>query len=143
MARRHAFARTSHPPQEPVINITPLVDVVFVLLISFMVIAPLLELDRIELASGNNLSTHLPVHFEDTSPIQIHVYEDNRIALNNQTINLQELTLFLHKAKQQFPDARAQLFHHKRAYFGTYQAVKNALEAADFKELDVVLSPSI
>ena len=34
------------------INLTPLIDVVFVLLIMFIVIAPLLELDRIQLASS-------------------------------------------------------------------------------------------
>lgn len=141
MARR-SFQRALEPPQEPAINITPLVDVVFVILIAFIVIAPLLEMDRIELASGDQISSHLPVRFEDASPIQLHVRDDNSIYLNERLVTIDELPRLLYEIKQQFPEARAQLFHHKRAYFGTYQAVKNALEGAEFKELDVVLSPS-
>lgn len=124
------------------INITPLVDVVFVILIAFIVIAPLLEMDRVELASGEQVSSHLPVRFEDASPIQLHVRDDNTILLNARQVAVEELPRLLRELKLQYPQARAQLFHHKRAYFGTYQSVKNALEAAEFKEVDVLLSPS-
>ncbi len=142
MARRNSFQKALELPQEPTINITPLVDVVFVILIAFIVIAPLLEMDRIELASGDQIPSHLPVRFEDASPIQIHVQQDNTILLNHQMVTLSELPGLLRRAKSSFPEARAQLFHHKEAHFGTYQAVKNALEGAEFKEVDVVLSPS-
>lgn len=142
MARRSSSSKPLELPQEPAINITPLVDVVFVILIAFIVIAPLVEMDRIELASGGQIPSHLPVRFEDASSIQIHVQQDNTILLNHQEVTLSELIGLLRRAKECFPEARAQLFHHKEAYFGTYQAVKNALEAAEFKEVDVVLSPS-
>lgn len=142
MARRSVLQRTREAPQEPIINITPLVDVVFVILIAFIVIAPLLEMDRIELANGGQIPSHLPVRFEDASQIQIHVQEDNSILFNHQIVTLAELAHLLRQAKNSAPVARAQLFHHKHAYFGTYQAVKNALEAAEFKEVDIVLSPT-
>lgn len=142
MARRSSSQRALELPQEPTINITPLVDVVFVILIAFIVIAPLLEMDRVELASGGQIPSHLPVRFEDASQIQIHVQRDNTILFNHEEVTLAELMAHLSKAKSIYPDARAQLFHHKQAYFGTYQAVKNALEAAEFKEVDIVLSPS-
>ena len=142
MARRTPFQKAVELPQEPAINITPLVDVVFVILIAFIVIAPLLEMDRIELASGGQAPSHIPVRFEDASSIQIHVQKDNSILLNHEVVSQQELFFGLRRAKSLYPDARAQLFHDKEAFFGTYQAVKNALEAADFKEVDIVLSPS-
>lgn len=142
MARRQSLTHTQELPPEPTINITPLVDVVFVILIAFIVIAPLLEMDRLELASGGQLASHLPVRFEDASPIQIHVQQDNTVLFNHQPVSLLQLPLLLQEAKRHYPEARAQLFHHRHAYFGTYQAVKNALEAAEFKEMDVVLSPS-
>jgi biopolymer transport protein ExbD len=129
-------------PQEPAINITPLIDVVFVILIAFIVIAPLLELDRIELASGGGADSHLSVHFEDAGPIQIHVHENNSVVLNGRLVDKGLLPTLLQELRRQYPEARAQLFHHKRAHFGTYQEVKNALEAAEFKEMDVVLAPS-
>ncbi len=142
MARRGLLLRNSTTPQEPAINITPLVDVVFVILIAFMVIAPLLELDRIELASGDAAPSHLPVRFDDASAIQIYVHEDNQIVFNEQPIELHELCRLVRAERARFPQARVQLFHHKKAHFGTYQSVKNALETAGCTEMDVVLLPS-
>ena len=140
--RRNGFKSISEPPTEPMVNITPLIDVVFVLLISFIVIAPLIELDRIELASGRGLSTHIPVHFEDASPIQIHVKRDNSVSLNGKVVALEMLPQLLREAKLRNPEARPQLFHDKKAFFGTYQYVKNILEVSGYKELDIVLLPS-
>ena len=142
MSRRGSFKKILELPQEPTINITPLVDVVFCILISFIVIAPLLEMDRVELASGGQIPSHIPLRLEDASPIQVHVQADNVVLFNHQSVNLMQLTSLLREAKRAYPQARAQLYHHKLAYFGTYQAVKNALEAAEFKEVDIVLSPS-
>ena len=141
MARRQLLQRGREVILEPAINVTPLIDVVFVLLIAFIVVAPLVELDRIELASGDGISSHIPVRVEDASQIQIHVHENNSVQFNGQLVRLGELTALLRQAKARFPEARPQLFHHKNASFGTYQSVKNALESAEFKEMDVVLLP--
>ena len=122
------------------INITPLIDVVFVILIAFIVVAPLLELDTVELADGNQM--HSELHFQDTSPIQIHVHRDNTIAFNNRRVSLENLLGELKVAKQSNPRVRPQLFHDKKAYFGTFQAVKNSLEIAGFEEVDIILQPA-
>ena len=140
--RRTGFNRSLAAPQEPTINVTPLIDVVFVLLISFMVVAPLLELDRVELASSDPQARHMSIRFDDASPIQIHVHENNTISCNGRLVCMQELQRALYDLKGRYPEARVQLFHHKRAHFGTYQAVKDSLESAQFKEMDVVLLPS-
>jgi biopolymer transport protein ExbD len=140
MTRRTTLASLDSLPQEPPINITPLIDVVFVVLIAFIVIAPLLEIDRIELASGEGL--HIPARAEDSSAIKIHVLENNHIFVNSHQVTLQELEMYLASLKKKLPQARVQLLQHKKAHFGTYQAIKNAAEACDYKELDVVLVPS-
>lgn len=142
MATRTLGRRNRQDPQEPQINITPLIDVVFVVLIAFIVIAPLLELDRIELAAGGSVPSHVPVRFEDSGPIQIHVQSDNTVLFNNTPIKLYDLPRILTEAKIRHPQARAQLFHDKKAHFGTYQEIKNALELAGFTELDIVLLPT-
>src|SRR5262245_45809237 len=139
MSRRQGLFRSMQHPMEPLINVTPLIDVVFVILIAFIVIAPLLEIDRIELASGQNLASHMPIRFDEASTVQIHVREDNTILFNNRIVTQDELYMLLQQARMQYPDAKALLFHHKKAYFGTYQAVKNTLELTEFKEMDVVL----
>lgn len=135
--------RSSHLDviEEPQINMTPLIDVVFVLLISFIIIAPILEMDRISLASSTNEGEHLPTPFQEVSPIQIKVQENNSIYFNTQKVTLQELPTLLKDAKRKYPKARPQLLHDKKAYFGTYQSVKNILENLGFQELDVVLAP--
>jgi len=142
MSRRFSNVLKNRQHEEPTVNLTPLIDVVFVILIMFIVVAPLLELDRIELAQAPTSSNDLPITVQETSAISIHVRNDNLILLNNQPVPIDLLTDRLIKARKEYPQVRPQLFHDKKAWFGTYQAVKNALESAGFKEVDVILKPS-
>jgi len=134
--------RRTIDPQEPVINITPLIDVVFVVLIAFILVAPLLDRDQVQLASGSNLPSHVPLSMKEASPIQIHVRADNTILFAGTLTSLDDLSEKLSIARNQYPQAHPQVFHDKRAHFGTYQALKNCLERAGFDEMDIVLSPS-
>lgn len=129
--------------QEPTINVTPLIDVVFVLLISFIIVAPLLEKDTVELASSGGVSSHETVRSQDTSsPIVIHVRRDNSVLLSGKPIEIPDLSRALYDLKKRYPTARPQIFHDKKAAFGTYQAIKNSLENAGFSEMDIVLAPT-
>lgn len=127
--------------EEPTVNLTPLIDVVFVILIMFIVIAPLMELDRVELAEGPAVPMHGSQSVQEQSPIVIHVLQDNTIKFNNQTVSLAELPGLLRQAKNQFPKAAPQIFHDRRAHFGTYQSVKNSVEEAGFPHMDIILKP--
>jgi biopolymer transport protein ExbD len=128
--------------EEPTVNLTPLIDVVFVILIMFIVVAPLLELDRVELADAAISSADLPQSVQESSPIAIHVRQDNSVWINGQPVLLNQLVSELKQAKSHHPNARPQLFHDRKAHFGTYQTVKNAAEGAGFKEMDVILNPA-
>jgi biopolymer transport protein ExbD len=137
--------RIAKPPttvDEPVVNLTPLIDVVFVILIMFIVVAPLLELDRVDLADAARDPMEGSIAVSENSPISIHVRKDNTVWFNQTKVNPTELTNLLIKAKKRYPKARPQLFHDRTAHFGTYQSVKNAAEAAGFEQMDVVLKPS-
>jgi biopolymer transport protein ExbD len=126
---------------EPAVNLTPLIDVVFVILIAFIVIAPLLELDRIELAEAGPSLEGKPHQVQEASPIAIHVREDDQVLVNGEEVALDELALLLAEEKQRHPHAQPQLFQDRNAHFGTYQAVKNAAEQAGFTQLDIILKP--
>ena len=128
--------------QEPTINLTPLIDVVFVVLIAFILVAPLLDRDQVELANGGNLPSHAPLSMRDASPIQIHVRADNVILVCGTKVSFEELTSKLLSIKQLYPQAKPQIFHDRRAHFGTYQTLKNSLEQVGFDEMDIVLAPS-
>lgn len=123
------------------INLTPLIDVVFVVLIMFILIAPMLELDRVQLATAAHRDTKEMTVVQENSPLAIHVREDNTIWFHNKVVSEKELIQLLKDAKRTYPQKIPQLFHDKKAYFGTYQTVKNAVEIAGFEQLDVILQP--
>lgn len=127
--------------EEPSVNLTPLIDVVFVILIGFIIIAPLLEVDKVELADAPHNGPRQSLSVQETSPIAIHVRQDNSVLIKGMVVPSQELEDKLLVLKKQYPQAVPQLFHDKKAHFGTYQTVKNALEASGFEQLDIVLNP--
>jgi len=136
--------RYSQKPQleEPTVNLTPLIDVVFVILIMFIVVAPLLELDRIELAQAPEDPKSGAISVQEGGPVAIHVHQDNTVWFNKQMVTLEQLGQLLKNAMAHYPTARPQLFQDKRAQFGIYQTIKNACETAGFEELDIILKPA-
>lgn len=139
---RHLGRSQQEPFEEPTVNLTPLIDVVFVILIGFIIIAPLLELDRIELADAPSNATHQSLAVQESSPIAIHVRQDNTVLFGSKPVTMEQLTELLIDAKKRHPKATPQLFHDRKGHFGTYQNVKNALESAGFDQVDVILKPS-
>ena len=127
--------------EEAVINLTPLIDVVFVVLIIFIIIAPMLELDRVELASAALSPDKEIAATPETGVITIHVHADNTIWFQGKHVNEEQLVMLLKEARKHAQGRSPQLFHDKKAYFGTYQTVKNAVELAGFEQLDVILKP--
>ncbi len=127
--------------EEATINLTPLIDVVFVVLIIFILIAPMLELDRVELASAAPTENKQSASAENSS-LSIHVHSDNTIWFHGKCVTADQLTNLLKSARKQGNHRIPQLFQDKKACFGTYQNVKNAIEMAGFEQVDVILKPS-
>jgi biopolymer transport protein ExbD len=123
------------------INLTPLIDVVFVILIMFIVIAPLLEKEEISLAQAPDISTELAHAVESQSLITLHVKADKTIWLNQQRVSIDELDKGLAVCYRAYPGCHPQLFQDEEAPFGLYQQVKNAVAKAGFETLDVILKP--
>lgn len=127
--------------EEATINLTPLIDVVFVVLIIFIIIAPMLEIDRVDLASAAPTPNKQAATSENNS-LNIHVHQDNTIWFHGKCVTVEQLTTLLKDARRQSRGRIPQLFQDKRASFGTYQNVKNAVETAGFEQVDVILKPS-
>lgn len=123
----------------PEINITSLIDVVFVVLIGFILIAPLLEMDRIQLADAGS-DAH-EVDARTISPLQIAVRKDNTIYFNKKEVQLEELRELLAAEKLAHPDEKPKLIQDKQAYFGTYQDIKNLLASLGYDEMELILNP--
>jgi len=141
MRSSRRFISRGGESEETHINLTPLIDVVFVVLIMFILIAPMLELDRVQLANAANKETKETSIVQEEGPVAIHVHEDNTIWFRHKKVTEKELLALLKEAKRVYPHKIPQLFHDKKAQFGTYQTVKNAVEIAGFEQLDVILQP--
>jgi len=126
---------------DSLLNLTPLIDVVFVLLITFILIAPILKFDRIELAPGANLKKEEATPIQSRTSITIRVFDDNTITINNRAITEKDLLATLLSLKKNYPKEIPIVFHDKAASFGTYQMVKNAVEIAGFEQMDLFLKP--
>jgi biopolymer transport protein ExbD len=140
--RKYNFNTLKDEPLEAEVNLTPLIDVVFVVLIMFMVVAPLLELNRVQLAPGNPNSPDKSTIMHEQNPINIYVRKDNSLWINEKNYTLGQFREIMKKEYLKHPTSIPRLFHDKKAEFGTYQNVKNAVEIAGFKELDLILDPS-
>lgn len=139
--RRSRHFHEDEAPEEPLINLTPLIDVVFVVLISFMLIAPILDLDHVELAhSGPNIQKEQSS--SQASPLTIHVRSDNTIWFQGQALSSKQLEEKLKTEKKRHPNQTPQVIQDYRAQFGTYQTVKNTLETCGFDQMDIVLKPN-
>jgi biopolymer transport protein ExbD len=139
--RRSRQLKEEEPVEEPLINLTPLIDVVFVVLISFMLIAPVLNLDHVELASsGPNAQKEQTS--SQTASLTIHVKEDNTIWFQGQALSAKKLEEKLKIEKKRNPNQTPQVLQDHRAQFGTYQTVKNTLEICGFDQMDIVLKPN-
>ena len=134
---RKRFRSQTDDIDEPFINLTPLIDVVFVVLITFMLIAPVLDIDSVDLAqSGSTEKKEM-----QAGSISIAVHADNSIWYQGSTVSIARLETLLKQEKKRHPQAIPQLLHDRQAHFGTYQTVKNTLESIGFEQMDVILKP--
>lgn len=137
MRRKLQRSLEDESAEEPLINLTPLIDVVFVVLITFMLIAPVLDIDSVNLApSGNQEKKEF-----QSGPISIAVHADNSIWYRGSKTTFEQLEKQLRLDKKAKPGAIPQVVHDKQASFGTYQALKNIFESVGFEQMDVVLKP--
>jgi biopolymer transport protein ExbD len=83
------------------INVTPLLDLAFVLLIIFMITTPLLE-SSMNLVIPSSSATNQPIKSGQVQTVSIDRTET--IRFNNQVVNLGTLTEQLSELKQRNPD---------------------------------------
>jgi biopolymer transport protein ExbD len=136
MRKKRSFSDSFSAFDETLINLTPLIDVVFVVLVAFILIAPLLEMDAIDLATGGETSQR---DFSGRGSICIYVKADDSIWFHSRAVSSKELLELLKKAYRETPKQIPQIFHDRKACFGTYQFIKNSVEEAGFERMDVFL----
>ncbi|MGB9822711.1 protein TolR [Thermodesulfovibrio sp.] len=116
------------------INVTPLVDVMLVLLIIFMVTAPLLKqgIDvNLPKAKGKSL--------EETEKISIVITKEGKIFLNDKIINKDDLPSILNSYRES--NTAVLLKADKDVPYGLVAEVMGEIKAAGIEKIGMVTEP--
>jgi biopolymer transport protein TolR len=130
--RRHKARRRHRPVAE--INVTPFVDVMLVLLIIFMVAAPLLTVGvPIDLPE-----TQAKAMEGDTEPITVSIGEDGKIFLQEEEVEADRLVSILQAIAAAGLDQRIYVRGDRNADYGTIMRVMGRLNSAGYRRIGLV-----
>jgi biopolymer transport protein ExbD len=116
------------------INVTPFIDVMLVLLIIFMVAAPLATVDTlVDLPSSNAEQQPKP-----DKPIYLTLKPDLTLTLGDEPVASEQLSSALDAASGGDKDARVFLRADKSVPYGEVMAVMNELRAARYLKVALV-----
>jgi biopolymer transport protein TolR len=118
------------------INITPLVDVVLVLLVIFMITEPVLQ-------SGIEVSVPKTRTVKQITEqrMVVTIDRDDQIFLNDQPINIHDLTAKLHNASADPTHQAIYLRSDERVSFGNFATVMDAVKQAGITNVSIVTEP--
>jgi len=118
------------------INVTPMVDVMLVLLIIFMVSAPLLTVGvPIDLPTSQAKSLE-----QDKEPLTISVNDQDKVFLQNSEVSIDDLLAKLQAVAQARGGTEARIYVRgdKKVDYGTMMKVMGRLSAAGFHRVALV-----
>jgi biopolymer transport protein TolR len=130
--QRYALRRRYTPITD--INVTPLVDVMLVLLIVFMVTAPLLTVGvQVDLPKEQN-----PTITTQEEPLVVSVTKDGQIALMQTPIDVEQLVPRLRAITANKPDTQVYLRGDRAINYGRVMEVMGTLTAAGFNRVALI-----
>ncbi len=124
----------------PVVNLTPMIDIVFLLIIFFMVSTSFSQLERDIRLQVPRVSTSGPLTPAPEKKI-IHVYRDGRITLEGRPVSLEELRRRLELARKNYPDQGVLIRGDAQGAFEHVARVLDACRAAGVRELAIAVQP--
>ena len=120
------------------INVTPMVDVMLVLLVVFMITAPLLTTGvAVDLPRAD--STALPGQDE---PLSVTVAADGRIYLQDSSIELEQLGPRLAAISERQPELRVFVRGDRAVDYGRVMVVVGAINRAGITKVALVTDPT-
>jgi len=134
--RRFSDRHTLHTLTE--INVTPLLDLAFVLLIIFIITTPLME---------NSVSLVVPTSREATQSVDrsrvqtISIDKDEVLKLNDQVVEPELLELRLSELRAQKPDIAVVIRPHKQLPIQKFIDIMNILQRAQVSKVGVLTRP--
>lgn len=131
--KRHNYQQNAE------MNITPFVDVMLVLLIIFMVAAPLATVDvPVDLPSNASTASAPPA-----DPIYISVQADGQLFVQEQGVALAGLPALVNTVTHGQVDTRMYLRGDQAVDYGTLMRVMNTLQKAGYTRISLVASEEL
>jgi biopolymer transport protein ExbD len=126
----------TQPLEEPTLNLTPMIDVILVLIIFFMVATKFAEEERsVELQvpsiSSRNTAMTAP------EPKIVNVHRTGHVSLGSQSVTLEELQQQLAAARAQYKRLNVLIRGDRMATHGQMAAVYDACKQAGIAELAI------
>jgi biopolymer transport protein ExbD len=116
------------------INVTPFIDVILVLLIIFMITAPLSTVDVAVNLPTSNAEPHTP----PDKPITLTLKSDRSLSLENDTLSRDGLAAALDRATNSDKERRIFLRADKSVAYGDVMALMNDLRTAGYLKIGLV-----
>jgi biopolymer transport protein ExbD len=122
------------------INVTPLVDVVLVLLVIFMIAAPVIYQSSIKVelprAASGEKSEHITLRFS--------MLESGELKLGNDPITMEQIPVVVKKALEQDPTANAMIAADRNLRHGTVITLIDAIKTNGMRQLGIAVdSPTV
>ena len=135
-----AFGRLERSPStQPMsdINVTPLVDVMLVLVVIFIITAPLMASSiRLNLPQSDAAKSADEPHF-----ISLSVDKSGQVFLQDQATDLEQLQSKLQRTAQQNPDTEVQLRADQAVAYGRVVQVMGVAQKAGLNRIAFVADP--
>lgn len=134
-----ARGRTSAYRPMSEINVTPMVDVMLVLLIVFMVTAPLLSAGvPIDLPK----SEARQIQEDDNKPLEVNIAKDGKIYVGETEVDRDRLLTLLSSMTNNDPDRRVFIRADQALDYGVVMDVIGAINKGGFRKVALISSPS-
>ena len=116
------------------INITPLADVVLVLLIIFMVITPMIVRG---VSVDLPITTHHDKKNDDNKDLIVSINASGDVYVNADKVSLEKLTAAVAEERRRFPDKGVFLKADHRIRYGTARAAMEAIHRAGVEDVQI------
>ena len=134
--RRTGFAKRHKQMSD--INVTPFVDAMLVLLVVFMVTAPLLTVG-VPIDLPNSEANNLP---ENDTPLSITINEDGKIYLQDEEVDLNQMVARITVIFENRKEDRIYVHGDQRVNYGRVMEVIGLLNGNGFSRVAMVTDPS-
>ncbi|MEM8833328.1 MAG: protein TolR [Pseudomonadota bacterium] len=130
--------RGAHRPMSE-INVTPFVDVMLVLLIVFMVAAPLLTVGvPIDLPDSEAKA----LTDEDNKPLEVSLAKDGQLFVGETKVSEDRLVVLLNSLTNNDPDRRIYIRADEGLDYGAVMSVLGAINGAGFRKVALISDAS-